>query len=269
MAVHALLATSTLVCAHVQSRHVAVRQPSVRAVARSGQPRLFDLSEAAPYLGVTLGVSTVAGALFYLTSDDRSDDEYDRTRASKIAVQSVPTPERASVTTPEGAALMDMLTLNSFPAAWSAAVATRGERVSAEAASDASASSLQSRIAAVQAIARHRSALADLLTAYVEKCFSDAGLDLLTSVNQISPGQSLPPNACSLVRVSQQFPGQSARQVRAYVLESAPSNDPNIGGRFDRLQAARLYKGCIQFGYFIAQVRRTSDAALLNPPARR
>jgi hypothetical protein len=66
----------------------------------------------------------------------------------------------------------------------------------------------------------------------------------------------LPDNAVTLVRASQQFPGQSARQVRAYVLESAPTNDPAILGRFDRLQAAKLYAGCAQFGYFIGQIFR-------------
>ena len=70
-----------------------------------------------------------------------------------------------------------------------------------------------------------------------------AQLSLLPSAASIAPAAGLPPDACSLVRVSQRFPGQSARQVRAFVGESAPSNEPSVNGRFDRLQAARLYQG--------------------------
>jgi hypothetical protein len=40
------------------------------------------------------------------------------------------------------------------------------------------------------------------------------------------------------------------------VLESAPSDDATVNGRFDRLQAARLYLGSIQFGYFLSQIFR-------------
>ena len=69
----------------------------------------------------------------------------------------------------------------------------------------------------------------------------------------------LPFDAATLVRVSQQFPGQSVRQVRAFVLESAPSSEPGVNGRFDRLQAARL-TWAPSFGYFISQVFRGQEA---------
>jgi len=155
-------------------------------------------------------------------------------------------------TTAEGAELMAALTASTFPAAWREAVRELDGRATRAAVEGSG--SLQGRIAAVQELEGQRHALADLLAVAVERQLSEAHLSLLPSAASIAPAAGLPPDACSLIRVSQRFPGQSARQVRAFVGESAPSNEPSVNGRFDRLQAARLYQGCIQFGYFIAQV---------------
>ena len=74
-----------------------------------------------------------------------------------------------------------------------------------------------------------------------------------------------PSDAVTLVRGLQQFPGQSARQVRGFIVESAPSDDPSVVGRFDKKQAASLYMGSVQFGYFIATIFR--GQADLDPQA--
>ena len=106
----------------------------------------------------------------------------------------------------------------------------------------------------VRARAHQRRVLGDALATAVERAFVEQSLRMLGSVDAIAPGAVLPFDAATLVRASQQFPGQSARQVRAFVEESAPSTDASVVGRFDRLQAARLYMGCTQFGYFISPI---------------
>ena len=120
--------------------------------------------------------------------------------------------------------------------------------------------SLRLRVERMRQRADSRRVLVDCLALATERCYVEQGLRLLSSVCAIEPGSELPFDAATLVRVSQQFPGQSARQVRAFVLESAPSSEPGVNGRFDRLQAARLYMGTIQFGYFISQVFRGQEA---------
>ncbi|EOD10752.1 hypothetical protein EMIHUDRAFT_425314, partial [Emiliania huxleyi CCMP1516] len=202
--------------------------------------RKAELLEAAELLPLA-GALAVAAPLLLLAGERRAAEG-----------PLPPTVLYQAGTTAEGAELMAALTASTFPAAWREAVAALDGRATRAAAEGSG--SLQGRIAAVQALEGQRHALADLLAVAVERQLSEAQLSLLPSAASIAPAAGLPPDACSLVRVSQRFPGQSARQVRAFVGESAPSNEPSVNGRFDRLQAARLYQGCIQFGYFIAQV---------------
>mmetsp|Transcript_14089 Transcript_14089/g.36460 ORF Transcript_14089/g.36460 Transcript_14089/m.36460 type:complete len:458 (-) Transcript_14089:138-1511(-) len=116
---------------------------------------------------------------------------------------------------------------------------------------------LQTRIEQVRSLAEQRRVMADALITASERCFFEtAELRLLESAKDIAPGATLPFDAANLMRISQHLPGQSARQARSMVLESAPSDDATLNGRFDRLQAARLYLGHIQFGYFLSQIFR-------------
>ena len=216
---------------------------------RSREVQLLELSQVAPFL---VTASLAAGGLF-LFADNEPEDLFDRTRASRLPAMP-PAPPVAG-TTPEGRALMAVISTDQLPSEWRAAVSTLGDEAAA-AANAPDASSLQGRIAAVQALTQQRHALADMLAVHAAHKLIEPELSLLPSVASIAPGVALPPTAATLVRVAQQFPGQSARQVRAFVTESAPSNDPKMGGRFDRLQAAQLYMGMIQFGYFIAQIFR-------------
>lgn len=58
-------------------------------------------------------------------------------------------------------------------------------------------------------------------------------------------------------------------QVRALVTESVAVASPSLTGRFDRLQAAQLYIGHVQFGYFLSQIFRgqleLGDNKVLSP----
>ena len=117
-------------------------------------------------------------------------------------------------------------------------------------------STLQGRIEQLEQKELRRRQLTDYLAVAVEHSFASERLQMLGSAAEMAPGVPLPPNAVTLVRSSQQFPGQSARQMRAFVTESAPSDDASLAGRFDKLQAARLQMGAIQFGYFLSQVFR-------------
>ena len=244
----------TSICLAPAWHAAPVRSPAVR------QPRsavlLLDLPDVVPYV---VGASLMGGLL--LLTSDQPEDEYDRTRASKIMAPPLAPPPPQSpppptVTSPEHKELMAELSAPGFPIKWRSVVSELGKRAANDATVPEGESSLQARIAAVQAVARHRHSLAGYLTVAVERCLVEAKLSLMPNAGAIAPGAVLAPNAATLVRVAQQFPGQSARQVRAFVLESAPSNDAEVNGRFDRLQAARLYMGSVQFGYFVSQVFR-------------
>jgi len=164
----------------------------------------------------------------------------------------LPVPE---LLTPEGQRLCLLLADRpaEFSDSWSKLLSSLG---TADDLSNTPGSSLQARIAEVQRREGGRRVLVDTLGLAVAHTFSEEGLELLPSAADISPGASLPPGAATLVRVSQQFPGQSAKQVQAYVKEAAPLSDVATCGRVDRLQAAQLYLGHVQFGYFIAQIFR-------------
>ena len=213
----------TSICLAPAWHATSARAPAVR------QPRsavlLLDLPDVVPYI---VGASLMGGILF-LTAD-QPEDEYDRTRASKLMAPPLSPPPPQSppptvATSPEREALMAELSAPGFPLKWRGVVSELGKRAAIDAALPAGESSLQARISAVQAVARHRHTLADYLTVAVERCLDEAQLALMPSAAAIAPGAVLAPNAATLVRVAQQFPGQSARQVRAFVLESAPSND--------------------------------------------
>ena len=122
--------------------------------------------------------------------------------------------------------------------------------------SDESSGNLQLRIAEVRAREHARRVVADCLALSAERGFADASLRPLGAAREIAPGVELPADAATLERACKHFPGQSARQVRAIVLENAPSAEPDVTGKFDRLQAARLYMGHAQFGYFVSQIFR-------------
>lgn len=150
---------------------------------------------------------------------------------------------------------MDKIQGQDFSSAWMAAVGeVKADALETAAELRGAEASLQSRITAMQAATRQRHALADVFGVSIQAQLTQSQLSLLSTFNAIAPGAELPPDSCDLVRVSQQLPGQSAKQMRAYVTESAPSNDESVCGRFDRLQAARLYMGCTQFGYFLATI---------------
>ena len=236
------------------AQHTFVGAPSHRSLRapRSEGVHALDASDVVPYVvgGLSLGF-----AAFVVTSGNEEDeDNYDRTRASKQVVQPQTSPALSS-NSAEGELLRPLITTDDFSPAWRDVVLHLGVRAAAADAPAADGASLQSRIAAVKALARHRRTLAECLGLGVERCLAEQSLELLADESAIGPGATLPPSAVTLVRASQQFPGQSARQVRAFVLESAPSNDPSVNGRFDRLQAARLYAGCVQFGYFVERER--------------
>lgn len=167
-----------------------------------------------------------------------------------------PPPSAASwQLTPEGQTLRGLLgDSTEFDAGWSRLLLTLGPM--AEEAATGSSISLAERMAEVQALARNRAVLVDVLTLRVEAEVLQDKLRLLPSVVAIAPDASLPDDAPTLARALQLFPGQSASQVQTFVSEASPFNDPSMRGRFDRLQAAQLYMGHIQFGYFVSQIFR-------------
>jgi len=175
-------------------------------------------------------------------------------KAGLASLSSPPSPASWPLT-PEGQTLRELLNDSTeFDASWSRLVRTLGPM--AEEAATGSSSSLSERVAEVQALARNRAVLVDVLTTRVEADVLLDRLRLLPSVAAIAPDASLPDDAPTLARTLQLFPGQSASQVQTFVSEASPFNDPSMRGRFDRLQAAQLYMGCIQFGYFVSQIFR-------------
>jgi hypothetical protein len=167
-----------------------------------------------------------------------------------------PSPVCVCITSVGRERLLPLARTKGFTDAWIETIVSSGHAVDHSHLTDASLS-LQTRIEQVRALAEQRRILADAFITASERCFFEtADLRLLESAKDIAPGATLPFDATTLVRLSQYLPGQSARQARAFVLESAPSDDATVNGRFDRLQAARLYLGSIQFGYFLSQIFR-------------
>ena len=257
--------------------HVSISRANVVAV---------DLSSALPYAA---GLAALSGVVAFLATDVQ---DRDRTRASQLTFPAwsstvdelrtapplpppnpLPSPSPPQRASPEGEALQSLIAHDEFPVAWREALKQLGQRADGATSEGASKGTLQARITEVRELTSQRRALADMLGLAVERSFLEAGLEPLPSVVSIGPGASLPPRAATLVRTAQQFPGQSARQVRAYVIEAAPLNDPAVGGRFDRVQAAKLNMGCVQFGYFVAQIFRgqahLDDDAVLSPEEAR
>ena len=181
-----------------------------------------------------------------------------------------PPPPRRELCTEEAAALLPLLAEPIFPDEWAYSVRNLGVQTVEQATEAAAAGgTLQSRVAELQALLRRRQALQECISLHVERSLADERMALLHGAAAIEPGKALPPDAATLVRVQQHFPGQSARQVRTYVEESAPLNESSVNGRFDRVQAGRLYMGCVQFGYFLSQVFRgqahLQEDATLSP----
>ena len=254
-----------------QPRHQPV--PALRH--RVARPVAVSVDDAMPI--IAFGVGSLAAAAWALNGRPTGLTSPTPGAPAPTAPLSVPEPE---LLTPEGQRLCQMLASRpaEFSDSWSALLRSMGDT------SNAPGSSLQARVAEVQRREDSRRVLVDALGLAVAHTFAEERLVLLPSAAAISPGASLPPEAATLVRVSQQFPGQSAKQVRAFVTEAAPSNDEATSGRvdrlqvwtltltwtldpnmsltcaltchLDRLQAAQLYMGHIQFGYFIAQIFR-------------
>ena len=193
--------------------------------------------------------------------DDQADDITrrglrDALTTSPRAPAPPPTPVCVCITSVGRERLLPLARTKGFTDAWIETIVSSGHAVDHSHLTDASLS-LQTRIEQVRALAEQRRILADAFITASERCFFEtADLRLLESAKDIAPGATLPFDATTLVRLSQFLPGQSARQARAFVLESAPSDDATVNGRFDRLQAAKLYLGSIQFGYFLSQIFR-------------
>ena len=178
-------------------------------------------------------------------------------------------PPEPELLTADGTMLAPLLGTPIFGDEWSRVVRNIAAQQVEQSKAAAASGTLQARVSELQDLQRRRHALQECLYLRVQRSLADERMQLLCDATTIGPGQVLPPDAATLVRVQQHFPGQSARQVLAYVSESAPLNDPEVGGRFDRLQAAKLYMGCVQFGYFLSQVFRgqahLADDAMLAP----
>ena len=98
---------------YTELSHAASRRGAV-------SPHMLDVSDAVPLLLGGMGCS-----LFYLVSKEDEDDRYDRTRASRQAVQPPHPALPPSAATPTGAALLPLLSTDAFPAAWREAVRRR------------------------------------------------------------------------------------------------------------------------------------------------
>ena len=220
---------------------------------RVAGPVAISVDDAMPIIAFGVGsFSLAAAAAWALNGRPAGLDSPAPGAPAPGAPLPVPEPE---LLTPEGQRLCRLLADRpaEFSDSWSAQLSSLG---TADDASNTPGSSLQARVAEVQRREESRRVLVDALGLAVAHTFAEERLVLLSSAAAISPGASLPPEAATLVRVSQQFPGQSAKQVQAFVTEAAPSNDAATSGRVDRLQAAQLYLGHVQFGYFIAQIFR-------------
>ena len=178
-------------------------------------------------------------------------------------------PMRSHLFTDEASALQPLLEEAIFVPEWIRVVRDLGVQAVEASAEAATLGTLQARVAEVEALQARRHALQECLLLNAQRSVADERMALLSDAAAIAPGKALPADAATLVRVQQHFPGQSARQVLAYVSDAAPSNSPEVNGRFDRVQAAKLYMGCVQFGYFLAQVFRgqahLEDDSVLSP----
>ena len=230
---------------------------------RAAAPVALDLLAADPLL-VLPAAAVVAMALALGRPAGTEEDGLERAGfsarsglPSPPAAPPPPTTPQPKPLTPEGTSLRKLLQedeLEEFVSSWAALLKTLSESASAP-----PGTTLEARVAEVKGKENGRRVLVDALNLAVAYSFQSQALELLASSAAIAPGAELPPDAASLVRVSQQFPGQSARQVRAFVTEASPSNDANLRGRVDRLQAARLYLGHVQFGYFLSQIFRGQE----------
>lgn len=219
---------------------------------RVARPVAISVDDAMPIIAFGVGSFSLAAAAWALKGRPTGLASPTPGAPAPTAPLPVALPELLS---PEGQWLCRLLADRpaEFSDSWSAHLSSLSTAVDA---SNTPGSSLQARVAEVQLREDSRRVLVDALGLAVAHTFAEERLVLLPSAAAISPGASLPPEAATLVRVSQQFPGQSAKQVQAFVSEAAPSNDAATCGRVDRLQAAQLYLGHVQFGYFIAQIFR-------------
>lgn len=175
--------------------------------------------------------------------------------------------------TPEGAALIPMIGTPSFSDAWRKTIEGLRDGAGKVTSNSANGTSLQARIAEVQSLSTYRRTLSDCMGVGVERCFVENKFELMQSAASFAPGSPLPWSTTTLLRASEHFPGESASQVQTFVTDTCPWNDPNVTGRMDRLQAAQLYMGSMQFGYFVAQVflgqAHLDDQQVLTPTEAR
>ena len=88
-----------------------------------------------------------------------------------------------------------------------------------------SATTLEARIAQVNAVDRDRQAMAECMGLAVEQRLHVRGMCLLQPAD-IAPGQLLPLSAATLPRACLSLPSEAADAVTDYVNERAPSCDP-------------------------------------------
>jgi hypothetical protein len=137
---------------------------------------------------------------------------------------------------------------------WAAAVTELGARWSRDPSQDPASIDLSSRLAELRRLTNDREILNDLLRWRVSSTLARGSATLVRSLDEVAPGTLVPPTAVTLDVARRFLPDEAARQLGIFLLLSAPSSDPSLNGRFDRLQGARLYMGHAQFGYFLAQV---------------
>eukprot|EP00967_Tisochrysis_lutea_P104945 scaffold159607_cov31-Tisochrysis_lutea.AAC.1 len=113
---------------------------------------------------------------------------------------------------------------------------------------------LAARVTELRELTRDRDFVVDCLRLRVLHVLDREAVKLLGTLGDVAPGVAVPPSAVTLDVAKRTLPAEAYRQLEVFLTESAPSNDPHLNGRFDRLQGAQLYMGHVQFGYFLAQV---------------
>jgi hypothetical protein len=140
--------------------------------------------------------------------------------------------------------------------AWEIGLARVPERLSSAAVSEVNGTSLAARVAQLRQLTSARAFVADCLRLRVAQTLQSKGLQLIPALSDIAPAAVLSSATTSLAAAQRAMPAEAGRQLETFLGASAPSDNPEINGRFDRLQGAQLYMGHVQFGYFLAQVFR-------------
>jgi hypothetical protein len=140
--------------------------------------------------------------------------------------------------------------------AWELGLSEVLERFSSAPLPEVNGTSLAARVAQLRQLTSARQYVADCLRLRVAQALRAEGLELIPALSDIAPAAALPSAATTLDAARRAMPTEASRQLETFLEASAPSDDPRLSGRFDRLQGAQLYMGHVQFGYFLAQVFR-------------